>query len=179
MELNAYPNRDIGDRINSYSNEGPSAQSSFLRSGVSNDRQKEDTNIDLSSLRRLSSSVYAGRPKRRMLILDWKWEILASFVSYVAMVALVAILYKYATTNGTVWILNDMSLNTVVSIFSTLIRATSMSPVGVSLLQAGVTYAQGGVNGRWSGQRFRDLDTFHNAAMGALGSMKMLVLIKP
>lgn len=171
---------DIGQHGLSYSHEVPLDQyTSFLPGGSSPKQQEKDVIFEVNSLRRPRSNTSISRPKRHMLILDWKYEIAASIISYAAMLALVFVLRAYGDFDETRWTWKDVSLNTIVSIIATVIRISCMFPVSVSLLQAGITNARRAARGRWSDQRLGDLEAFHNASRGAIGSVKMLFAVKP
>lgn len=175
-------NADVNSEVSSllYPNEGPSVQPSILGTEEGTRKQKENVNLEVSSLLGDSRSNTSISPsKRRLLLMDWKWEILASFLAYATMIALVFILRQYADSDKTKKAWKDVSLNTIVALLATVIRVSCMFPVGVSLLQAGITSARRGANGKWSGQRLRDLDTFHSASRGVMGSLKMIFLVKP
>lgn len=140
---------------------------------------KEDVANQKRSVRASQTSITSQSLRKRHLCANWTWEIAASALSYAAIVALVAILYTYNHTNKVKFGPTNLSLNSVVALLSTTIRVCCMFPVGAALLQGGYIHARRAARRAWSGQRLGDLEVFHKASRGALGSLKLFVSIKP
>lgn len=143
-----------------------------------------DIPLDDMAARTLPSAQH-GRASKTVKISSceslcaWKVELCASFVSICAMVALVMLLKSYDNRPLTAWTWRAVSLNAMIAILSTCIRVSSMLPVGTSLLQMRWLYARRAHVKKWHGQRLKDLDTFDNASRGPLGSLTMLLTLKP
>lgn len=142
-------------------------------------RPKEDVAIEERSIRASQASIISQRIRKQHLFADWKWELAASILSYAAILALVAILYTYNHTNKVHFGSTSLSLNSVVAVLATTIRVCCMFPVGSALLQGGYIHARRAARRAWSGQRLSDLEVFHDASRGAIGSLKLFVTIKP
>jgi len=137
-----------------------------------------ETKVAHHETRSLAGTSIRGsvrRPKpRHHLFLDWWQEILASLFSLASFAALVAVLRKYNNRPLTDWSYYGLSLNAMISILATAIRVTAMVPVAASLLQRSWLHVFTATPGR--GERLEDLELYHNASRGPLGSLKLLNL---
>lgn len=116
-------------------------------------------------------SIRRSQP-RHHLFLDWWQEIFASIFSLASFAALVAVLRKYNNRPLSDWSYHGLSLNAMISILATAIRVTAMVPVATSLLQRSWLHVFTATPGR--GQRLEDIELYHNASRGPLGSLKLL-----
>lgn len=120
----------------------------------------------------IAPSAHRRLKPRHHLFLDWWQEILASIFSLISFGALVAVLRKYNNRPLTDWSYYGLSLNAMISILATAIRVTAMVPVAAALLQRSWLHVFTAKPGR--GQRLEDLELYHNASRGPLGSLKLL-----
>jgi len=116
-------------------------------------------------------SIRRDQP-RHHLFLDWWQEILASIFSLVFFAALVAVLRKYNNRPLSDWSYHGLSLNAMISVLATAIRVTAMVPVAASLLQRSWLHVSTATPGR--GERLEDMELYHSASRGSLGSLKLL-----
>jgi hypothetical protein len=141
-----YADDDIGDHGLSFCHEpAPDQYTSFLPSAGVSHKPEKDVALEVSSLRRPISDTSISRSKRHFLLLDWKWEIAATIVSYAAMLALVFVLRAYGNFDETRWAWKDVSLNTIVADYPYKLHVPGKR---FSLMQAGLTNARRAAQGR-------------------------------
>ena len=98
---------------------------------------------------------------------EWLYEISSLALSVLAVITLICVLRAYENRPNPQWRLG-ISLNTVVSILSTVFRASLMLPVAHALSQSGWI---------WFTQRPRplsDICWYDSASRGPLGSVQLL-----
>jgi hypothetical protein len=101
----------------------------------------------------------------------WLYEVSSLFVAAASFVALVLVLRKYQNKPSPQWPA-DISLNTLVSVVSTVFRATLLMPVATGISQSGWI---------WFSQRSRPLEDichYDSASRGPIGSIKLLFRLK-
>ena len=112
----------------------------------------------------------------------WMWEFLAMVVSIGAIIALIVVLKDADQQQQQPWMIGNtqLTLNTVISIISTIIRASLLVMVSGALNQSPWNWFAQREHGHnnWSGQPLKDLDTFGGAANSSLASLKLLYRTK-
>lgn len=107
----------------------------------------------------------------------WIWELIASAISLVAMIDLVAVLSKVdGRTQRSVMVGDaELTLNTIVAAFSTVIPASLAVMVAGALNQSPWNWFSSKRRGSSQfGRPLRDLETFGNAANDSWSSLKLL-----
>lgn len=112
----------------------------------------------------------------------WAWEISAAVVSVGASAALITVLAKANGRQQQFWNIGStqLTLNTVVAILSTVIRAALLVTVAGALNQSPWNWFANGQHGHQQRLRrpLKDLDIFGEAAMSSWASLKLLYRTK-
>lgn len=96
----------------------------------------------------------------------WAYEIFSAFVSLAAICAMIGFLLYLDNKPLISWTAH-ISPNTVISILSTLCKATLLTVIGACIAQLRWMYY------RSAPQKLKEIDTFANASKGIAGSVKM------
>lgn len=102
----------------------------------------------------------------------WIWEILALLVSILALMMIVLILYLFQGRSLLDWPC-PITINSLIAIFSTVMKAALSVPVAASVSQA-----------KWDwfhqdeGQNLADMEIYDQASRGLWGAMRMLTEIR-
>lgn len=107
---------------------------------------------------------------------QWIYESTAIVVSIACFVALVVVLRKSDGKEQTKWFYDRLTLNGLIALLSTFIRASMMFAVGAGLGQMKWNFFSPRGSRSWEGRRLGDLDTFDQASRGPMGSLKLLTI---
>lgn len=111
-------------------------------------------------------------PTNRLWIYEWA----AVAVSVACFICLVVVLHKSNGKEQTRWLYDRLTLNGLIALLSTFIRASMMIAVGACLSQMKWNIFASGDEGAWAGRRVGDMDIFDQASRGPMGSLKLLAL---
>lgn len=102
----------------------------------------------------------------------WFWEILALLVSLLALVMIFLILYLYQGRYVREWPYT-ITINALIAIFSTVLKAALFVPVAASISQAKWDWFH-----RQEGQTLADMEVYDQASRGPWGALRMLIVIR-
>ena len=107
----------------------------------------------------------------------WAWEVLATAISITATISLIIVLSQADGRLQKSWTFGaaQLTINTIVALLSTVIRAALLGAVTGALNQSlwnRFSPSKGGASG--PARPLKDLDTFGGAATDAWGSLKLL-----
>ncbi|CAL3969892.1 unnamed protein product [Diplocarpon coronariae] len=103
-------------------------------------------------------------------LFNWKWELLSLFGTASALVAIIIVLVHYNGKPSPSWPY-EITLNTLVSVFSTLLKALMMLTVAECISQLKWIWFK-------NPRSLADLTTFENASRGPWGSVNLLFAVK-
>ncbi len=104
----------------------------------------------------------------------WLYELLGALGSLACFAALVAVLRRSEGKEQSRWLYNKLTLNGLIALLSTFIRASMMFSVGACLSQMKWNHFSSQSSQGSSGRRLEDLNTFDEASRGPFGSLKLL-----
>ncbi|KAK2626365.1 hypothetical protein QTJ16_004627 [Diplocarpon rosae] len=132
----------------------------------------EPESVDRSSLEdsKGDSQHSTYKPHTWDFIFNWKWEILSLCGTTMALVAIIIVLAHYNGEPSPRWPY-EITLNTLVSVFSTLLKALMMLTVAECISQLKWIWFK-------SPRSLADLTTFENASRGPWGSINLLFALK-
>lgn len=102
----------------------------------------------------------------------WIWEILALLVSFLALTMIVLILYLYQGRSLVDWPY-AITMNSLIAILSTIMKAALFVPVAASVSQAKWDWFH-----RREGQTLADMEIYDQASRGPWGALRMLAEIR-
>ncbi|KAK0123470.1 hypothetical protein ONS96_010453 [Cadophora gregata f. sp. sojae] len=115
-------------------------------------------------------NVPETRPSGFDFVWKWKWELLSLVGTIMALVAIVIVLNHYNGKPSPKWPY-EITLNTLVSVFSTLLKALMMMAVAECISQLKWIWFK-------DPRSLTDLTTFENASRGPWGSAQLLFTLK-
>lgn len=132
-----------------------------------------------SSTSRASDKSSSSSHKRKERREEWKasinrwwlYELLGASFSVAFLVALIVVLHRSQGKEQKRWLFGTFTLNGLVALLSTFIRATMMFCVGAGISQ--MKWNQ--FFSRDGGRRLKDLDILEQASRGPLGSFNLLI----
>lgn len=105
----------------------------------------------------------------------WRYEILLYFLAVAANIALVVLLARVDHSRQVNWAGSPITLNTLVSVLATIIRASIAVPVTSALLQQKwLRYHRNGPREMRSGPPLSDYIVYDAASRGFMGSAQLL-----
>ncbi|KAL5318279.1 hypothetical protein ACEPPN_013338 [Leptodophora sp. 'Broadleaf-Isolate-01'] len=110
------------------------------------------------------------RPRKLDFLLNWKWELLSLVGTILSLVAIVIVLNHYDGKPSPSWPY-EITLNTLVSVFSTLLKALMMMAVAECISQLKWIWFK-------NPRSLADLTTFENASRGPWGSTQLLITLR-
>lgn len=121
----------------------------------------------------LQANLKPASPLDRFLFFlsqSWYYDILAELVAICAFIGLAALLKRYDGAPTTSWTSRLFTINGVVALLATIIRATLMLPVSHAISQSKWRwFRQASQSTR--PQAFEDLKAFDDASRGVIGSL--------
>ena len=114
---------------------------------------------------------------KRLVHWWWTWELLASALSIIATVALIAVLRQADGNAQQSWMIGntELTLNTIVAGISTVIRAALLVAVAGALNQSlWNRFSSPRKGGSRPARPLKDLDIFGGAASDSWGSLRLL-----
>ncbi|PVH73496.1 hypothetical protein DL98DRAFT_538297 [Cadophora sp. DSE1049] len=112
------------------------------------------------------NNVPKYRPRKFDFVWKWKWELLSLVGTAMSLVAIVIVLNHYDGKPSPKWPY-EITLNTLVSVFSTLLKALMMMAVAECISQLKWIWFK-------DPRSLTDLTTFENASRGPWGSAQLL-----
>ncbi|KAL2065319.1 hypothetical protein VTL71DRAFT_2988 [Oculimacula yallundae] len=137
--------------------------SPMLRGGESSD---SGSKIRLGSYRNKPHD----RPRSSEFAWTWKWELLSLLGTTMSLIAIVIILNQYDGKPSPRWP-HAITLNTLVSVFATLLKAMMMMAVAECISQLKWIWFK-------NPRSLSDLTTFENASRGPWGSVQLLFTLQ-
>lgn len=156
----------------------------LLKGGIDSDTEYSNKTSDLRSSDRSPHSIIKSRKFAPMW--NWRWEILGFLGTILAIVAIIIVLVHYNRKPSPSWPY-QITLNTLVSVFSTLLKAMMMFAVAECEFlfrnQGLVTDTNQGISQlKWiwfkKPRSLTDLTVFENASRGPWGSICLLFKLK-
>ena len=118
------------------------------------------------------ATVQKGAKYRIRRILDklWLWEVLGCIVAWGSLLVILALLRIYRNKLKSSWIF-PFSINSVISLLTTVMKAAMMIPVASGL---------GQLKWIWFKKRrvLRDFERYDDASRGVLGALKLLISLR-
>ena len=106
----------------------------------------------------------------------WDFEVASISISFLTFVALVIVLQQYDGQPQIAWPYNQLTLNGLVALLSTITRATLMIPIASAISQSKWTWFTPKKSG--IGRPLDDLELIDSASRGAMGSLQLLWRMK-
>lgn len=104
----------------------------------------------------------------------WIFEQVSAILSVSCMVALIGVLLQAKNNAPSRWMWQSLTLNGLIALISTVMRASIMLSVGAGLGQTKWNFFAPRSGMQVSGRKIGDLNTFDQASRGPMGSFKLL-----
>ncbi|KAH7314336.1 hypothetical protein BKA65DRAFT_516622 [Rhexocercosporidium sp. MPI-PUGE-AT-0058] len=134
------------------------------------DRHSSDSDCNQTKSEPYSNKNTTHQPQKFDSLRNWKWELLSLVGMTMSLVAIILLLNHYDGKPSPLWPY-EITLNTLVSIFSTLLKALMMMAVAECISQLKWIWFK-------SPRSLADLTTFEEASRGPWGSTQLLFTLR-
>jgi hypothetical protein len=134
---------------------------------------KPDFDTSSPSSSKLSLHERSQKVTLLSLLSIWKYDLLLCVLSFAAITALICLLSTQDGKRQRTWANGTLTLNTAISILSTIIRSSVVVPIAAALTQQKWLWfrsSRANINGR----RLWDYEVFDRASRGVPGSIQLL-----